>query len=382
MKYRRFGKLDWEVSVLGFGVMRLPLVHNNPADIDERESIKMLRHAVDHGVNYLDLGYAHDMIQHERLARIISRALQDGYRKRVRIAASMPLVLIHSPSDFDDHLNRQIHWLQTEGIDFYLLGWLNRDIWPKLKGLGILPWAEKAMTDGRIDHLGFSFHDDYQVLRTILDDYDHWTLCQFQYSYMDMDRLPGVGGMKYAADRGLAVVADEPLRGGRLAHKPPEPVVKVWAETGSRDRSPAEWGLAWVWNHPEVSVVVSDMTSIAQVEHHIGFADYAEPDSFSVQEAVLINRVRQAYNGLKPVPCTACRACMPCPVGIDVPRIFEIYNDAVMYDDARTARAVYHREGHDLDVCTECEICQNACAKGLDIMNYLKKAEQLLVGND
>lgn len=378
MKYRKFGKLDWEVSVLGFGCSRLPLVRGNPADMDESESIRMIRYAIDHGVNYLDLGYLYDMAVHERRTRIISRALQDGYRQRARIAASMPLFQIHSAPDFDEYLNRQIQWLQTDGIDFYILGWLNRDNWPGLKDLGILSRAGKAVEDGRIDHLGFSFHDDYQVLRTVLDDYDNWSFCQFRYSYMDMDRLPGVGGIKHAADRGLAVVASEPLRDGRLARTPPEPVAEVWAEEESRGRSPAEWGLAWVWNHPEVSVAVSDMDSMDRVRDNVSFAERAEPDSFSVRESVLISRVREAYNALKPVPCTACRACMPCPVGLDVPRIFEIYNDAVMYTDARTALAVYHGERHDMDVCTECEICQNACAKGLAILDYLGAARRLL----
>lgn len=378
MKYRKFGKLDWEVSVLGFGVMGLPPVQGEPADKDESESIRMIRYAIDHGVNYLDLGYPYDMARHERLTRIVSRALQDGYRERIRIAASMPHLLIHSARDFDDYLDRQIQWLQMEGIDFYLLGWLNRDNWPGLKELGVLPRAEQAVKDGRIHHLGFSFHDDYQALRTILGDYDDWSLCQFQYSYMDMDRLPGVGGIKHAADRGLAVVAAEPLRTGRLAGVPPEPVARVWAEAESGGRSPAEWGLAWVWNQPEVCVAVSNMGSMAQVEDYISFADRAEPDGFSVRETVLISRVRDAYNALKPVPCTACRACMPCPVGMDVPRIFEIYNDAVMYHDVRTARATYHGERHDMDACTECEICRNACAKGLAILDYLRAARRLL----
>ena len=382
MKYRKFGKLDWEVSVLGFGVMRLPLIHDNPADIDEPESIRMIRHAIDLGVNYLDLGYPYDMIRHEQRTRIISRALQDGYRQRVRIAASIPLFLIHSAQDFDDYLNRQIQWLQTDGIDFYLLGWLNRDNWHRLKELGLLSWAEQAMADGRIDRLGFSFHDDFQCLRTILDDYSGWSLCQFHYSYMDLDRLPGVGGIKHAADRGLAVVAAEPLRGGRLAKTPPESVAKVWAEGESKGRTPEEWGLVWVWNHPEVSVVISDMGSMVQVENHIALADKSEPDSLSIQEVVLISHVRDAYNKLKPVPCTACRACMPCPEGIDVPRLFEIYNDAIVYSDIRTARMMYHMERHDLDMCTGCEICQNACAKGLAIMDYLKKVQQLLEENE
>ena len=233
------------------------------------------------------------------------------------------------------------------------------------------------MTDGRIGHLGFSFHDHYQVLRDILNAYDNWELCQFQYSYMDIAHDPGLSGIKYAAEQGLAVVVTEPLRGGRLTKEPPASVAKVWASSPQR-RSMTEWGLSWVWNHPEVSVVVSDMSTLEQVKKNIALADRAQPDSFTVRELVLINRVRDAYQELKAVPCTSCRACMPCPIGIDVPRIFELYNDAVMYNDIKTARSIYCAEQHDLSHCTECAVCVNACAKRIDILRYLKAARGLL----
>ncbi len=378
MKYRRFGKLDWEASILGFGVMALPCIDGDRRSIDESESIRMIRFAVDQGVNYIDSGYPYDAEQDVSRTRMLGRALQEGYRERVKITGTLPPFLINTRDDFDRCLDDRIRLLDTEKIDFYLLGGLNRENWPRLKELGVLSRAEQAMMDGRMDYLGFSFHDDFQALRTILNDYDNWSLCQFQFSYMDVKHHPGVGGIKYAADRGLAVVAAEPLRGGRLTKVPPVPVAKVWADAESQGRSPAEWGLSWVWNHPEISVVVCDMSSMAQVEDNIGFAGRAEPDSLSVQEIVLIGHVREAYNRLKPVRCTACRACMPCPVEIDVPRIFEIYNDAIIYNDMGRARDIYRMERHDLDMCTGCEICQNACAKGLDLMDYLREARQAL----
>ena len=232
------------------------------------------------------------------------------------------------------------------------------------------------MADGRVDKLGFSFHDQFQFLRDIVDAYDNWNVCQFQYSYMDVDHHPGVSGLIYTADKGLAVVVTEPLRGGRLTKTPPEAVAGVWASAPHK-RTLAEWGLRWVWNHSEVSTVVCDMSTMEQVVANIALADSTEPDSLTIPEQILISRVREAYRKLKPVPCTACRACMPCPQGIDVPRIFELYNDAVMYEDVATARTIFNIEGHHIDDCNECGSCVNACGRKIPILDWLSAAQEL-----
>jgi predicted aldo/keto reductase-like oxidoreductase len=355
--------LDWEVSVLGFGVRRLPIA-------EEAEAIGLVRYAIDRGVNYLDLGCPYDLEQQKDLSLIVAKALEDGYRTKIKVAAGLPSLLISSSAGLDSYLDKQLRWLKTDAIDFFLLGGLNRESWPRLKELGVLAWAEKAMTSGRIDKLGFSCHDHYQILRGILDDYDGWTLAQFQYSYMDADSLPGVSGLKYAADKGLAVVAAEPLRGGRLTKEPPPSVAKVWAAAPQK-RSLAEWGLRWVWNHPEIATAVSDMGTMEQMKENIALADKAQPDSLTVAEEVLISRVRDAYRKLRPIPCTTCHGCMPCPQGIDVPRLFELYNDAVMYSDMETARAIYEREGHNIANCNQCGVC--VCGREIPILYWLKE---------
>ena len=337
----------------------------------------MVRYAIDRGVNYLDLGCSYDMTRQERLTRVISRALQDGYRQKVRVTAVLPSFLVSSAPDFEYYLNEQLSWLGTERIDFYLLGGLNRESWTKLQELDVLGWAERAVSSGRIGWLGFSLHDHYQVLRGILDAYDNWVLAQFQYSYMDVDHQPGVSGLRYAADKGLAVVAAEPLRGGWLTKEPPELVARVW-NSAPRNLTLAEWGLHWVWNHPEVAAVVCDMGTIEQVIENAASADRAEADSLTVPEEVLISQVREAYRKLKPIPCTACRGCMPCSQGVDVPRIFELYNDAIMYGDIETARSIYRAEKHSIDDCIECGVCVDACGWRIDILDWLEKAHQLL----
>ena len=379
MQYRRFGKLEWEVSALGFGAMRLPLTDINPASVDEPESIRMIRYAIDHGVNYLDTAYGYHGEQGER---IVGRALQDGYRERMKLATKLPARLVESARDFNRFFNEQLERLQTGKIDFYLLHGLNGQSWSNVRDLGVLRWAEGKIADGQIDYLGFSFHDDYKVFKEIVDAYDNWTLCQIQYNYMDVTYQAGTRGLKYAAAKGLAVVVMEPLRGGRLAKTPPEQVAKVWAGTAHK-RTPAEWGLLWVWNHPEVSVALSGMSAMEQVVENVAVADCSGPGTLPANELALINRVRKAYRGLNPVPCTDCGYCMPCSSGVEIPSIFQMYNDAMMWDDPRTGRFRYRGPGglneeQRADQCTDCGECVEACPQDIPIPEWLEKAHALL----
>jgi predicted aldo/keto reductase-like oxidoreductase len=357
--------------------MRLPRLDSDRARINEVEAARMLRYAIDNGVNYLDLGYIFDSPQREVVIRCIGRALRDGYRQKIKIAASLPVFMIESAADFERYLEECLSCLQTDRLDFFLPAGLNRETWPDFKKRDVLPHAEAATADGRIGWLGFSFHDDFQTLRSVLEDYDKWSLAEFQYSFMDVDHHPGAGGLKYAADKGLAVVAVEPLKGGRLTVKLPGPVAGIWA-----GKSPVEWGLRWVWNHPEVATVVSDMSSLAQVKENITLADSAGAYSLTVSEELLVNRVRDAYRKLKPIPCTACRGCMPCPLGIDAPRIFEIYNDAVIYDDIEKSRSIYRNERHNIDACNNCGVCAKACGFKIPIPDWLEKARAVLAGDE
>jgi predicted aldo/keto reductase-like oxidoreductase len=365
--------------VLGFGTGRLPTIGESPDPGSGDEATGMLRFAIDQGVNYVDLPYLYDTARRERLESFIGRALQGRHRQKIKIAASLPAARIKSADDLDRHVNGQLKRLGTDRLDFFLLGGLNRLNWPELPVEEVLRRAEALQKDGRIGSLGFSFHDDFQTLRTIVEAYDKWSLCQFQYSFMDIDHHPGAGGLRYAADKGLAVVAAEPLKGGRLTSNLPGPVARIWA--GATRYSPAGWGLRWVWNHPEVATVVSDMSTLAQVKENIVLADTASADSFTVSDELLINRIRDAYRSSRPLACTACRGCMPCPLGIDAPRIFELYNDAVMYGDAGIPRSIYRDEGHCAEVCNECGLCIKACGFQFPIPEWLEKARRLLADN-
>ncbi|MEM2767477.1 MAG: aldo/keto reductase, partial [Candidatus Bathyarchaeia archaeon] len=256
MRYRKFGNLNFDVSVLSFSVRRVPLVNEN-------ESIEMIRYAVDHGVNYIDLGYPYNLTEYEQLVGLVNKALEGGYRQKIKISVTLPMSLMNTPSDLDNYIGKQLQLLKTDKIDFCVLGELNRESWLKANNINVLHWAEKAIKSGQIDKIGFSFHDDFQFLRNIIEAHDGWSFCQFEFSFMDADHHPGTGGVKYAAQNGLAVIATHPFKGGRLIRSPPESIVKIW-ESFPIKRSLAEWCLRWVWDHPEVSTVVVEMSEMKQ----------------------------------------------------------------------------------------------------------------------
>jgi predicted aldo/keto reductase-like oxidoreductase len=380
MKYRKFGKLGWEVSALGFGAMRLPVTDNLPApgnqNIDEAEAIKMMRYAIDHGVNYLDTAYPYHGGQSEV---VVGRALQDGYREKIKLATKMPSWFIQSYEDFDKFLNEQLVKLQTDHIDCYLLHGLNKQNWPKLRDLDVLEWAEKTKADGRIGNIGFSFHDDLETFKQIIDTSDRWNFCQIQYNFMDIEYQAGTAGLKYAADKGLAVVIMEPLRGGQLSKEPPETIKAIW-EKAPQKRSPVDWALQWLWNQPEVSVVLSGMTTMPQVVENVACAERSGIGTLNEQELMFIEEVREKYRKLSPIPCTSCGYCMPCPNGVNIPHAFRYYNDAMMYNDPRTARFRYRQEPKEAwaDQCIECLECEEKCPQQIPIAEWLKKVHEYL----
>jgi predicted aldo/keto reductase-like oxidoreductase len=376
MKYRKFGNINWKVSVLGFGAMRLPIIGKDPAHVDEPKAIEMIRYAIDHGVNYLDTAYPY----HEKHGEIVvGKALLNGYREKVKLATKLPSWLIETPNDFDCFLNEQLEKLQTDHIDFYLLHALNTTNWTRLRDREVLKWAERAIADGRIHYLGFSFHDDFEVFKDIVDAYDKWTFCQIQYNFMDIEYQAGTKGLQYAAKKGLALVIMEPLRGGQLTSKIPKSIDELW-ESAKVRRTPADWALQWIWNHAEVSVLLSGMSTMQHVIENLDSADRSGAAILSQEELVLIDKVREEYRRIAPVACTNCKYCMPCPNGVEIAAILEYYNDALIYDNPRASRFLYRNLPKDkqADNCVECFECEEKCPQGIPISEYLKKAHALL----
>jgi predicted aldo/keto reductase-like oxidoreductase len=376
VQYRTFGRLDWKPSALGFGAMRLPTIDGDPSKIDEPEATRMIRYAIGQGVNYVDTAYPYHAEQSEPF---LGRALQDGYRERVRLATKLPSWMVDKAEDFDRYLDEQLQRLQSAYIDFYLLHSLNAESWPKVRDLGVLQWAEKAIADGRIRHLGFSFHDEYEVFEEIVDASDLWLFCQIQYNFMDIKHQAGTKGLRYAAGKGLAVVIMEPLRGGLLTKKVPPVIQELW-DKAPRKRSPADWGLQWVWNHPEVSVVLSGMSTMEQVEQNIASADEGGPGTLTSEELAIVSSVREKYRELTPIPCTRCGYCLPCPSGVAIPSVFEVYNDGMIYGDQEAAREAYQwvEAEQRANLCVRCGECVAKCPQQIEIPDWLARAHETL----
>jgi predicted aldo/keto reductase-like oxidoreductase len=362
-------------SVLGFGVLRLPIIGKDTSKIDEKPAIEMIRYAVDHGVNYLDTAYGYHQGNSEVL---LGKALKDGYREKVRIATKMPVYLVEKEEDLDEYFNTHLERLQTDYIDFYLLHALREASWPKVEKFNILRWAEEKIDEGKINYLGFSFHDKLQVFKEIVDAYD-WTFCLIQLNFMDAEYQAGLEGLRYAADNGLAVVVMEPIKGGNLAVTPPKEVQEIWDKAETK-RSPAEWALQWVWNLPQVSVVLSGMSEMRHVRENVSFADRSVPGALSDQELAFYEEVKDAYNKLGFVGCTACQYCVPCPEGVDIPGIFGYYNEYHMSGCIEEVKTSYWRnmdpEKHAQN-CIACSICEEKCPQQLPIRKFMNEAVRL-----
>jgi uncharacterized protein len=381
MLYRKVPKTGDELSILGFGCMRLP-ANASGNGIDEDRAIRQLRSAIDHGVNYVDTAPAYHFGRSEQ---ILGRALEDGYREKVRVATKLPPWSVRSRSDMDRILSGQLATLKTDHIDYYLLHSLAKESFDRLKKLGVLEFLDAAQKDGRIKNAGFSTHAELPAFKEIVDAYD-WTFCQIQYNYLDEKNQAGTEGLLYAHEKNLAVMIMEPLRGGNLGAKVPEEVQKIW-DTAPVKRSPAAWALRWVWDHPGVTVVLSGMNDEQHIDENLRTAGEAYPGSLTEGERACIAQVRDTYQRLMKVGCTGCGYCMPCPAGVDIPGCFSLYNAHHLFPHDRSAKFQYFgRHGGLLagvsyaGLCRKCGKCEQACPQHLPVRDRLSEVAEEMEG--
>lgn len=376
MNYRILGKTGQKVSVLGFGCMRLPVINGNMSWIDEPEAVRMIRYALDQGVNYIDTAYVYHEGKSEPL---VAKALKDGYREKAMIATKLPVWNVKKYEDMEKLLDEQLRNLDTDCIDFYLVHALNKVYWSKLVSMGLFDFLLKSREKGKVKYLGFSFHDEFDLFKEIIDSFD-WSFCQIQYNYLDENFQAGRRGLKYAYSKGLGIVVMEPLRGGALVNRL-SPEAKTIMENAAVKRTPAEWGLKWVWNHPEVGVVLSGMSTMEQVKANIKYAEESEIP-LSPEDSRTISAIQKSYTQKLKIRCTSCKYCMPCPEGVNIAQCFDLYNRAFMLDDVKGALFWYNRipdekgRGRASD-CVECGECEKHCPQNISIRERLKEVREL-----
>jgi uncharacterized protein len=381
MQYRVVPKNGDKLSALGFGCMRLPM---KGQVVDETRAIAQIRMAIDNGVNYVDSAPPYHMGESEK---VLGKALLDGYREKVKVATKLSPFMLEKSEDMQKMLDLQLQKLQTDHIDYYLLHGLDEDSWAMMQDFGALKFLEKAKDEGKIVNTGFSFHGSLSTFKEIVDA-NNWVMCQIQYNFLDEHLQAGTEGLHYAASRKLAVMVMEPLRGGSFTGKVPVEVQRLYADS-KLGWSPAEWGLRWVWNHPEVTLALSGMNDEAQVIENIKIASQALPNSMTPDQLAVIKKVKAAYRRLMKVSCTGCSYCMPCPEGVNIPGNFSIYNDYWMFSDEQTSRNLYalvlmggfSGERSDAGLCKQCKKCVERCPQHLDIPGQLKEVSKTLGGS-
>ncbi|MBY9017062.1 MAG: aldo/keto reductase [Candidatus Lokiarchaeota archaeon] len=402
MKYRKMGLLGWDVSALGFGAMRLPVdkvkdekTGEMKVNIKEDEAIQMIRYAIDNGVNYIDTAYPYHDGESEVL---VGKALQDGYREKVHLTTKLPIWLVKKTEDFDAFLNQQIQRLQTNP-DIYLFHGLNKGRIEKIKNLNLFEKMEQAKAKGLFKYIGFSFHDSFKLFKEIIDIYN-WDCCQIQYNYLDIEFQAGTAGLKYAGSKNIAIIIMEPIRGGKLAVPEQKlnfyPEIKKVLELSKVKRTTPDWALQFIWNHPEVSVVLSGMSTIQQVVENINSANNSGVNILTKDELVTISELRDAYGNYTLAPCTSCGYCVPCPNGVSIPFVLRLLNDLAYWGKvgkerisffynhlAKTQEEIEKKksEGEELDgaamLCIQCGECLEKCPQQIEIPDFMEKANEI-----
>jgi len=350
--------------------------------IDEERATRQIRDAIDNGINYIDTAVPYHGGESERF---LGRALSGRYREKVKLATKLPPWSVKTREDMDRILGIQLKKLRTDHIDYYLLHSLEAGHWKKLQKLGVLEFLDSAKAAGKIVNAGFSFHGDRKTFKEIIDAYD-WVFCQIQYNFLDETNQAGTEGLRYAAAKNIAVMVMEPLRGGMLAGKIPGEVGQIYRDAGTQ-RSPAAWALRWVWNHKEVTVVLSGMNDEAHIAENIRTCEDALPGSMTTEELATMERVAATYRKLIRVGCTGCAYCMPCPFGVNIPQCFSLYNDYSIGLNRMMTRGFYGLQlmggmgtPADASLCRTCGKCVKACPQGIAIPEELKKVRRTLGG--
>jgi len=389
MQYRKMPKSDDNLSVLGFGCMRFKQKSGKNGSIlsnfDVELAKKQVLHAIDSGLNYLDTAWPYHRGASESF--LGEHILSDkAVRDKVFIATKLPCMMIFKKEKMEEIFQKQLEKLKCDYIDYYLMHWLDGTTWERMKKLGIIDFIEKIKREKKVRHVGFSFHGSQSEFMDIIDDYD-WDFVQVQYNILDVNFQAGIAGIKRAAQKKMGVIVMEPLRGGSLAGRLPKEVKEIY-DTVPIKKSAADWALSWIYNNPDVTVVLSGMNEMVHIAENIKIADEAHPNSMTDTELDIIKKVRDKYLELMQVSCTGCGYCMPCPAGINIPDAFKYLNNYNMFKHGRSKNdymlyaGVKTADGkpHWTTSCIDCEKCEKACPQSLEVRKEFEKVRRDMEG--
>ncbi len=374
MEYRN-NKNGQPISILGYGCMRFT---TDGRGIDIAKAEKEIMTAYEMGVNYYDTAYVYPGSE-AALGEILEK---NGIREKVNIATKLPQYLVGSRNALDKYFEEELKRLRTDYVDYYLMHHMTAsNQWTKLVSLGVMDWIAEKKKSGQIKNIGFSYHGNTEDFIGILDAYD-WDFCQIQYNYMDEHTQAGQKGLLHAAQKGIPVVIMEPLRGGKLVNLLPSKAKELIASQPN-GYTPAEYGLRWLWNQPEVTCVLSGMNSVEMVQENCRIASDAKANSFTAEDFNVIEQVKSIISESELVGCTGCRYCMPCPKGVDIPALFRSYNMTAL-EGKHSARFEYAQTvGLKTDPafatqCIGCGKCEQHCPQSIPIRQKIKEADKVI----
>jgi len=382
MQHRQYGKLGYEVSALGLGCMRLPRIireGQDHAEVDLEKAIELIRYAAENGITYFDSAFSY---HNEQSEAVLGEALDNGLREKVKIATKQPLGVMKTQGDIRRNLENTLKKLRTDHIDVYLIHNIQSGSWDEIKRRNIIGEYQKFRDEGMINAIGFSYHGRYPCFEDIMNHFD-WDMCQIQQNMLDVDKVGTEEAIRLAGKKGCALVIMEPLRGGGLANAPAS--VRALYNAYPVKRTPAEWAFRHLINYPEISCILSGMSTMEQLKQNIEL--FSRPDSvpncLSDEEKRILKEAKENYEAIASIPCTGCGYCMPCPKGVNIPGIFSDYNAGGMFEDFSQPKRSYlftKRSKSDASQCVECGACEKKCPQHIGIRDQLKTAHESLEG--
>ena len=379
MNTRLYGKTGYKVSALGMGCMRLPRIYKNgQATVDLEKAFEMIRYCVEHGVNYFDTAFGY---HNQTSESVLGEALDGGLREKVKIVTKQPFFAMKTQSDIRRNLENTLKKLRTDYIDVYLVHNIHAACWDEIQRRKIFEEYEKFRDEGMIKAIGFSYHGGFPLFREVLNAYP-WDMCQVLQNLLDVDKEATEEAITLAGEKGCALAIMEPLRGGNLVQTPN--AVKELYDNFPVKRTPVEWAFRHLLNYPQVSVILSGMSTLEQIKENIEI--FSKPDAvpgcISEEEKTLLTKVKAVYDSIVTIPCTDCEYCMPCPHGVNIPLVFSLYNDAFRFERVEQSKRKYWFISKDegADRCEACGECESKCPQSIEIIEQLKVARGELKG--